>query len=200
MRIGIFGGSFDPPHIGHLVLAMECQQQLGLDTLLWMPTQSPPHKQDQPLAPIETRVALVQAAIRDNSCFQLSRLEIDRPGPQYAADTVQLVAQQYPGAEICYLIGGDSLNDLPDWYHPEVIVSLCACIGVMRRLGQKHDIQRLESRLPGITAKLRFVATPRLEISSTVIRERIENGQPYRYYVPESVYRLIEQNGFYRVS
>ncbi len=198
MRIGIFGGTFDPPHLGHLILAMECHYQLQLDRLLWMPTQSPPHKQDQQIISIAVRLLLVQAAIADNPDFEISRIEIDRPAPQYAYETVQLLAEKYPADEICYLIGGDSLNDFPSWRYPQIIVNLCGCLGVMRRPGQLHDLDRLESRLPGIRQKLRFVSTPMLEISSTVIRANIREGKPYRYYVPDKVFQLIEQNGYYR--
>lgn len=198
MRIGVFGGTFDPPHLGHMVLAMEAHYQLQLDKLLWMPTQSPPHKQDQLITPVEVRLQLVQAAIDDNPDFEISRIEIDRPAPQYAADTVELLAGQYAGAEFCYLIGGDSLNDFPDWYHPATIVRICRCLGVMRRPGQTHDLQKLERRIPGIIEKLRFVETPMLEISSSAIRDHIHAGIPYRYYLPEAVYTLIEQNGYYR--
>jgi nicotinate-nucleotide adenylyltransferase len=198
MRIGIFGGTFDPPHMGHLILAMEAHFQLGLDRLLWVLTQSPPHKQDQAITPVERRILLLESAIRDNSCFEISRLEIDRPGPHYAADTVRLLAQQLPGVELCYLIGGDSLHDFPQWYHPQVIIDNCFCLGVMRRPGDAIDFGRLENQIPGITKKLRFIHTPMLEISSTTIRCHILEGKPYRYYLPEPVYNLIEHHGFYR--
>ncbi|MCE5209680.1 MAG: nicotinate-nucleotide adenylyltransferase [Chloroflexi bacterium] len=198
MRIGIFGGTFDPPHLGHLILAMEAHYQLGLDRLLWVPTQSPPHKQGQEITSIDVRLQLVRAAIQGNPDFELSCMEIDRPGPQYAADTVRLLAEENPGAEICYLIGGDSLNDFPDWYDPATIVATCSCLGVMRRPGQVHDLKKLEDRLPGITAKLQFVETPMLEIASSTIRDHIHSGIPYRYYVPESVFRIIENNRYYQ--
>lgn len=198
MRIGIFGGTFDPPHMGHLILAMECQYQLGLDRLLWVPTQSPPHKQDQHIISIAVRLQLVQAAIAGNPCFEISRIEIDRPAPQYAYETVQLLTERHPEDEICYLIGGDSLNDFPEWRSPDILIRLCHCLGVMRRPGQLHDLPALEQRLPGISGKLRFVNTPMLEISSTVIRANIQQGRPYRYYVPEAVFQIIEQNGYYR--
>lgn len=198
MRIGVFGGTFDPPHLGHLILAMEAQYQLRLDRLLWVPTQSPPHKQDQTITPIDIRLQLVQTAISGNPDFEISRIEIDRPGPQYAADTVCLLAEQYPGSEICYLIGSDSLNDFPDWHEPETIVSVCSCLGVMRRPGQMPDLKKLESRIPGISAKVRFVETPKLEISSSTIREHIRAGIPYRYYLPENVFQVIVDNRYYQ--
>ncbi len=198
MRIGIFGGTFDPPHLGHMILAMESHYQLELDRLLWVPTQSPPHKQDQIITPIEIRLQLVQAAIQDNPDFEVSRIEIDRPAPQYAADTVALLSKEYPRAEICYLIGADSLNDFVDWHDPETIVSVCHYLGVMRRPGQILNVEMLESRLPGISAKIRFVETPLMEISSSSIREHIRARIPYRYYVPEKVFEVIEKNEYYR--
>ena len=116
MRVGIFGGTFDPPHVGHLILAEECRTQLRLDRLLWVVTNQPPHKLDQTLSPVEKRVEMVQLSIAGNSHFELSRVDIDRPGPHYAVDTVRLLQEQLPEAELFYLMGGDSLHDLPTWH------------------------------------------------------------------------------------
>lgn len=199
-RIGIFGGTFDPPHIAHRVLAMEACDQLGLEKLLWVLTAAPPHKQDQPITPVAWRVLLVQEAIRDNPLFELSRVEIDRPGPHYAADTLELIASKYPDDALYYLIGGDSLRDLPGWYSPDVLLRNCEALGVMRRPGDQIDIEKLEDSLPGIREKIRFIETPMMEISSTRIREQIQAGRSFRYYLPEGVYRIIEERDFYRVS
>ena len=198
MRTGVFGGSFDPPHMGHLVLAMQAVEQLQLDRLLWAVTASPPHKQDQALTPVEQRVEMVQAAIRGNPAFVLSRIEIDRPGPHYAADTLQMLKRSDPQDELCYLIGGDSLRDLPGWYQPALILEACSMLGVMRRVGDCIDLTLLEEKLPGITAKIRFIETPILQISSSDIRARIVENRAFRYFLPAAVYHLIKRRGFYK--
>src|SRR5258707_14568227 len=109
-RIGLFGGTFDPPHLGHLILASEAQTQLELNPLLWIPTPEPPHKQDQLITAIEHRLTMVNLAIADNPAFELSRIEWDRPGPHYTLDTIKLIAEQTPDADIVPIIGGDSLR------------------------------------------------------------------------------------------
>jgi nicotinate-nucleotide adenylyltransferase len=197
MRIGVFGGTFDPPHVGHLILAAESADQLGLDRILWVLTPDPPHKRGWALSPIPTRVALVGAAICDNPLFELSRVDLDRRGPYYAVDTLRLLADQMPGAELVYLVGGDSLRDLPGWYHPAELLERAACLGVMRRPQDGVDLIALEQQLPGITARVKFITAPLLEISSRQIRQRASHGQPYRYYLPPTVYQLILSFGLY---
>ena len=150
--IGIFGGTFDPPHLGHLILAAEARAQLGLDKLLWVLTPDPPHKQGQSIARIENRLEMVKLAIVDDPQFELSTVELTRPGPHYAVDTVQILARQNPGAKLVYLMGGDSLRDLPTWHRPAEFVSACQMIGVMRRPGDAVELPSLEKSLPGLTA------------------------------------------------
>src|SRR5574341_2214466 len=197
-RIGLFGGTFDPPHLGHLILASEAQYQLELTRLLWTLTPEPPHKQDQPITPIEHRLAMVNLAIADNPSFELSRVELDRPGPHYTLDTIKLVAEQNPQAEIVPVIGGDSLNDLPTWHHPKELVYAAHWIGVMRRPGESANLEELERELPGISSKVHYVDAPLLEIASREIRSRIVDGRPYRYYLPDPVYHYINQHHLYQ--
>jgi nicotinate-nucleotide adenylyltransferase len=198
MRIGVFGGTFDPPHVGHLILAEECQTQLKLDKLLWVVTNQPPHKQDMVISPVEKRVELVLKSIAGNSKFELSRVDIDRPGPHYAVDTVLLLKKQFPEAELFYLMGGDSLHDLPTWYQPQKFLIGCDGLGVMRRHDDNVNLETLEALLPGIKEKVHLVEAPILEISSHQIRERIRGGEGYRYYLPEAVYRVLDQLNLYR--
>lgn len=198
MRIGIFGGTFDPPHLGHLILAGESCDQLRLDRLLWVLTADPPHKQGHPVSPLQNRLDLVLAAIQDNPVFELSRVDIDRPGPHYAVDTVQIVAHQFPHAELFYLMGGDSLHDLPDWHRPMEFLRECTGLGVFRRPGDGVDLSVLEMALPGIGARLRFIEAPLLEISSSEVRERVRLGRPFRYYLPSGVYALIQSRRIYQ--
>lgn len=198
MRIGIFGGTFDPPHLGHLILAMEACGQLKLDRLLWVLTPAPPHKQTQPVTSIETRIQLVLAAIENDSEFQLSLVEIGRPAPQYAIDTVRQLRVQNPGAELYYLMGGDSLRDLPEWHAPQELVDECDGLGVMRRPDDAVDLTELERQLPGLTAKVAFVDAPLLEISSRQVRQRIARDEPFRYYLSSKVYEIIVKLGLYK--
>jgi len=197
-RVGIFGGTFDPPHVGHLILAEECRTQLSLDLLLWVVTDNPPHKRYTNVSPIEDRVKLVEKAVQGNPSFQVSRVDIDRPGPHFAIDTVNILKGEYPGAEMYYLMGGDSLHDLPTWNRPQDFIRICSGIGVMRRHADQVDLESLEKVLPGITAKVHIVEAPILEISSKQIRQRIVERMGYRYYLRDAVYQAITEMGMYK--
>jgi nicotinate-nucleotide adenylyltransferase len=200
MRIGVFGGTFDPPHIGHSLLADESLFQLQLNKILWVLTPNPPHKINRKLSPPEQRLSLVQAAITNRQEFILSRVDLNRRGPHYALDTVQLLQKQFPGDELFYLIGGDSFHDLPIWYKPDDLIRACAGIGVMRRPGDEIDIDPMHEKLPGLIGKTYFIDTPLLDISSTDIRQRIAHGRSYQYYLLPPVYDLIEKNRYYHPS
>jgi nicotinate-nucleotide adenylyltransferase len=198
MRLGIFGGTFDPPHVGHLILASEAYDQLHLDRLLWVLTPDPPHKQGNQISPAKQRLELVAAAIADNPSFELSRVELDRPGPHYALDTVRLLRGQFHGWELFYLIGGDSLHDLPTWYMPFELVKEVDGFGVMRRPGDSIDPARLEEHIPGIMEKVHIFEAPLLDISASEIRDRIETGRPFRYYLLPGVYQRIVTQELYK--
>lgn len=198
MRLGIFGGTFDPPHLGHLILAAEAADQLALERVLWVITPDPPHKSGSKISPLEIRLRMLEAALGDNEYFVISRVDIDRPAPQYAVDTVQIIRQQYPGCELYYLLGGDSLHDLPKWHAPQRLLASVDGVGVMRRPGDRVDLGGLERFLPGLGNRVRFVEAPLLEIASRDIRERILEERHYRYFLPEAVYALIQELGLYR--
>ena len=196
--IGIFGGTFDPPHLGHLILAAEARAQLGLERLLWVLTPDPPHKQGQSIAPLEHRLEMVKLAIADDPQFEISSVELTRTGPHYALDTVNILAGQNPGVNLAYLMGGDSLRDLPHWHRPADFLSACHLIGVMRRPGDTIELATLEKTLPGLLSKVRFVEAPLLDIAAQEIRRRIAEGRPFRYFLPERVYEYIDRHGLYR--
>lgn len=196
-RIGIFGGTFDPPHLGHLILAMEAASQLSLDKVLWMVTPDPPHKQDQEITPVETRIQLVKAEIGRDPLFEVSRFELHLQSPQYALTTVRELRKREKEAEIVYLIGEDSLQDLPKWHEPVRFIQELDALGVMRRPGGVTNLDDLERQIPGLKEKIRFIDAPLLEISSHQIRERICRRQPYRYYLPEKVYRKVQDLDLY---
>lgn len=197
-KIGYFGGTFDPPHIGHLVLAAEAAYQFKLSRLHWVLTPEPPHKQEQDITPLNHRMAMLQSMVANNPTFEISRLEIDRPGPHYAVDTARLLAQQESSADIILLIGGDSLWDLPTWRFSSDLVAVVSKIGVMRRPGDFADLSPLEQKLPGVTEKIVFINALLQPVSSRELRRRIAAGEMYRYYVPPSVYDYIEENQLYR--
>lgn len=199
-RLGLFGGTFDPPHVGHLILASEARSQLELTRVLWTVTPDPPHKQDQFITPLEHRLAMVKLAIQENPFFELSDIELNRPGPHYTVDTIHLLAKENPGAEIVPIIGGDSLQDLPSWHEPKEIVYAAHWVGVMRRPGEEPDLRELERELPGIASKVHYVNAPLLEIASREIRSRVADGRPYRYYVPLPVYHYINEHHLYQQS
>ena len=196
--IGIFGGTFDPPHLGHLILAAEAHAQLGLERLLWVLTPDPPHKQGQSIAPLEQRLEMVRLAIGKDAQFEISDVELTRPGPHYALDTVKLLAAQNPAAKLVYLMGGDSLHDLPTWHRPAEFVSACDQIGVMRRPGTAIELEELEKGLPGLGAKVSFVEAPLLDIAAREIRRRVAEGRPFRYFLPEQVYEYILSHALYQ--
>ena|ERR1700690_28969 len=196
-RIGIFGGTFDPPHLGHLILASEARTQLRLTRLLWALTSVPPHKLEQPISPLEDRLAMLKLALKDEPGFELSMVDMERPGPQYTLDTLNLIAHENPKADLILLIGGDSLHDLPTWHLPEKIIASCRQIGVIRRPGDSIDMSVLEKQIPGITDKVQFVDAPLLEISSHEIRQRVHEGMPFRYYLLPSVYEYIVAHSLY---
>lgn len=197
-KIGIFGGTFDPPHIGHLILAGEAAAQFHLDRLLWVLTPDPPHKLENPITPLAHRLPMLQAMIQHNRAFELSRIEIDRPGPHYTIDTVRLLADQNPAAELYLLIGGDSLRDLPTWRLNADLVAAVSKIGVMRRPGDFNDLAAIETQIPGVTAKIQFIDALLQPVSSSELRRRISAGEMYRYYVPSGVYEYINTHHLYR--
>ena len=197
MRLGIFGGTFDPPHLGHLILAAECFDQLALDKILWVVTPNPPHKNGWLISPVKYRLAMVKLAIADSGVFEVSMVDVNRPSPHYAVDTVKLLSQEYPEARLVYLMGGDSLHDLPDWHYPEKLLDAVDELGVMRRPGDDIDLDALAKQLPGVRSKVCFVEAPLLEISARQIRLRVMQCRPYRYYLPSKVYQFIQTYGLY---
>lgn len=196
MRLGLFGGTFDPPHNGHLDLAKSARTHLNLDKVLWILTADPPHKQGHSISAVEDRLALVLAAIADQPAYELSRIDIDRPGPHYSVDTVILLSQQFPSAELVFLMGGDSLRDLPTWHRPLDLLKHCS-LGVLRRPGDSINLSQLEHTLPGLTAKVAFVDAPPLDIASHELRQRVQAGLTLAGLVPAGVEEIIRARQLY---
>lgn len=197
MKIGVFGGTFDPPHIGHFILAAEAYHQLELDRLMWVLTPDPPHKRRQKITTAAERLTMLQAALADSPEFELSRVDFDRPPPHYALDTVNILKDWFTGDEIILLLGGDSLRDLHTWYRPIDLVQACSALGVMRRPGVHISLTALEADLPGVTFKIKWIKTPLIQIASSELRQRIALGLPYRYFLPEKVFDYITSHGLY---
>jgi nicotinate-nucleotide adenylyltransferase len=198
--VGIFGGTFDPPHLGHLILAAEAYHQLDLDRLLWVLTPDPPHKKNKYITPLQQRLDMLRATLAGNPNFELCLVDINRPGPHYAVDTVRILKEQQPGVDWFYLMGGDSLKDLHTWRNPHELLASITALGVMMRPGAKTDLADLEKKTRGVSAKVKYINTPLIGISSSEIRQRVADGLPYRYLVPPEVYKIIHERGLYRIK
>jgi len=196
-RIGVIGGTFDPPHYGHLVLAENALAQLQLDQVLFVPAGNPPHKPAQPITPVHHRIAMVEAALADNPAFQVSRVDVERRGPHYTVDMLRYLNQGCPEARYFFLMGGDSLAEFITWRDPAGILEQ-ADLAVMRRAGWDASVESLAEELPGIQDRLWWLDAPHLEISGTDLRRRVTEGLPIRYLVPDTVEEYVRVHGLYR--
>ena len=196
-RLGIFGGTFDPPHHGHLVLANEAVKQLDLDAVLWVLTPNPPHKPNQIISPWAARFEMLRTATKDRGPFLLSSVEIDRSGPHYAVDTVRLLKSQYPGDKMIYLMGEDSLRDLSTWHQPSNFVDICDSLGILQPSGIDLSIGAVEIEITGITQKLEFIDVPLINISSSQIRQQISSGGNCPEALDREVFKIIEKYNLY---
>ena len=197
-RLGLFGGTFDPPHVGHLILAAEARDQLNLDCTIWVLTPDPPHKRGKRITSTAHRRTMVEMSIATDKCFSLSLVDVNRPGPHYTVDTVKILKQQYPDHALFYLMGGDSLQDLPTWYQSDELLTIIDGIGVMRRPDDDIDLTSLVDALPMLPKKLNFVTAPLLEISAEQIRRRARENRTYRYYLLPAIYDYIESHRIYQ--
>jgi len=195
-RLGILGGTFDPPHYGHLVLAENARTQLSLDRVLFVLAGQPPHKPGRPVAASHHRLAMVQAAIADNDFFTISCVDLDRPGPHYTVDTLSLLHRDYPQAEFYFLMGGDSLAEFPHWWDAPGILQQ-TMLAVMPRPGYDPDMVVLEQMLPGIRERVEWLDVPYLDIASTELRARVRKGLSLRYLMPSAVARYVSEHGLY---
>jgi len=197
MRVGVLGGTFDPIHIGHLIIAEEVWSQLGLSHVVFVPAGQPPHKRAPAITDPELRVEMVHLAIEDNAHFALSRVDVDRAEPCYSVETVRLLLEAYGrGSEIDFVIGADSLAELPTWYRPDRLLGLCRVVAV-RRPGYPVDLAALDRHLPGASSNIRLLEAPLLGISSTDIRQRVREGRSIRYMVPAPVEQFIREHNLY---
>jgi len=201
MRVGILGGTFDPVHWGHLLIAEVAREALGLTQVLFVPAGDPPHKQQLKKSRAGQRRRMVELAIADNPAFALNSIDLDRPGPHYTIDMIQLIRSQYHlAADDCFfIIGSDSLHDLPTWHRPDKLVTLCR-LAIACRPGYQPDVAALEKTIPGLAGRLDWVETPLFDVSSTLIRAKVAQGRTIRYHVPDQVARYIDEHQLYRAE
>lgn len=194
MRLGLFGGTFDPIHLGHLILAEGCREACALDRVWFVVAGVPPHKQDE-RTPVADRLEMVRLAIAGHSAFEVSEIEAKRPGPHYSVETLEAIHQERPGDDLFFLIGADSLADLPHWRQPERIAQL-ATIVVVNRPGSEPS-SALPDFGPG-AHPLRTVHVPPIGVASHDLRQRLAEGRSIRYQVPRGVEAYIGAQGLYR--
>lgn len=193
----VLGGTFDPPHIGHLIMAEYAYEALNARTVLFLPAADPPHKHGDTRTAASHRVRMTELAIAHEPRFQLSRLDLDRPGPHYTADTVRLLVEQYPDDEVIFLVGEDSLRDLPFWQRADEIIRTCR-LAVVPRHEVQFDAGTLEEFLPGISERVIHVWSPLIETSSTDLAARLSAGKSARYLIPDAVLDYIAEHELYR--
>lgn len=198
-RIGILGGTFDPPQMGHLILAEYTKEALQMDHILFVPVADHPVKKESTRSPINHRLAMLNLAIDDNDAFSVSRVDVDREGPHYSADTVKIIQDQYSDAQLFFVMGGDNLRSLPSWKRAEDLYKCCR-LAVMKRADENIAPDMHDDILPGLSQKVDIVDVPMLSVwlSSTHVVDRIHNNLSVRYLVPDSVLDYIASNNLYR--
>ena len=197
-KIGYFGGTFDPPHLGHLILAVEAHHQLELDRLQWILTPDPPHKTNHQVSPVEIRLEMLQLILDTRPEFQISLIDINRDPPHYAADTVELLKKKNPADELVYVIGEDSLQDLPGWHAPDRFIAAVDTLAIAPRPGISTDLEEMERSLPGLAGKTIFLKDVRIEIASSLIKARIRNFEPYGHLLPEAIADYLKFHQLYQ--
>lgn len=196
-RIGIFGGTFNPPHIGHLICAQEAHAQVGLDRVVLMPVSAPPHKELIGDPGPSVRVELCRNAVGDDPRFEVSTLEVERGGPSFTVDTLTELHARHPEDHLTFIAGGDMARSLRSWREPERVVEL-AGLAVAERVGVARDDIRASLRGLAEGERVTFFDMPRVDVSSSMVRVRVAEGRPIRYLVPDGVAALIEEQGLYR--
>lgn len=197
-KIGYLGGTFDPPHLGHEMLAREAFCQLGLDAVKWLITPDPPHKTDQMITPLSYRLDMLRLVTDRYEEFQISKIDLERSPPYYAADTLELIKNEQPAADLVYIIGEDSLEDLPDWHQPGRFLTLVDQLAVAPRPGSNANLLSLDKQLPGLKEKTVYLEDILVEISSSLIRSRVKAGIGYDHFLIPEVTAYIKKKQLYR--
>ncbi len=200
-RLGIFGGSFDPVHFGHLLLAESCRVQAGLDRVVFVPNAVSPHKIGSEPVSAENRVEMLKLAIGGHAPFEVSQTEIERGGISYTVDTLQRFRDSHTDAELFFLMGADSLNDFPQWKDPDIICKCCTLLVVCRPGLPAPDFSVLDKFASATqieTTRSRAIMMPQIDISSTEIRHRARDNQSFRFQTPRAVEKYIQTKGLYQ--
>jgi nicotinate-nucleotide adenylyltransferase len=199
MKLGLFGGTFDPIHLGHLIIAQEAQARLGLERVLFIPTGQPWMKSGRGISDAHHRLAMASRAVADNPAFQVSDMEVLRRGPTYTVDTLQELLRQAPEKpELFFILGVDSLAGLPRWKEPGRVLTMCSLVAVARPGHPSPDRGVLEALLPGAGARVQLLPDLHIGIGGTEVRQRVALGLPVRYWVPKAVEEYIMEHGLYR--
>ena len=197
-KIGVLGGTFDPPHRGHLLIAREALTQLGLSQVLFAPTRQPPHKGLAGITPIAARLEMVRRAIAAHPQFQLSRVDVDQPGATYTADTMRRLRAQFGAdVELFFIMGMDSLQSILTWRTPAELIAVCKLV-VFARPGFVADLDALEAQLPGVRARVVFLPAPPVDIAASDLQRRVRAGESIAEFVPATVAEYIAAQGLYR--
>ncbi len=198
MNIGVLGGTFDPIHKGHIMIAEETRARLDLAEVIFVPAKQSPLKEDNSILAIEHRVRMVRLAIADYPYFKLSTIEIDRPGPSYTVDTIAELKDRYgAGDELFFILGWDNLVQLPRWKEPSRMIQMCRLVAVPRPGYSLPDLDSQEALIPGLSRRLIVLNKPEVDISATEIRGRVAGGLSIRHLVPEAVAEYIKQHKLY---
>lgn len=191
MDIGLFGGSFNPPHVAHQIVAEVARDQYALEEVWWIPNSTPPHKSDGELADVEHRLEMTRRSVAQNPSFRLSEIEIERSGVSYTVDTLRSLQDEHPNTDFALIVGSDSLDHFAEWHRPDEIIERVPLI-VYKRPGTIGAVAE-----PRFANQVHFVSAPVMEVSGSEIRSRRRAGRSIRYMVPESVRRYIEENELY---
>ena len=199
MKTGILGGTFDPVHTGHIMVADVAKDELGLTEVVFVPAGKPWLKAGASILSAEHRLNMVRMAIAGKSCFKASTMEIERKGPTYSVDTMAEMRREIDDKdELLFIIGWDNLMELPRWRQPERLISLCRLVAVPRVGFPVPDLASIEASIPGISQRVIMLDKPQIDISSSVIRERVRQGLSISHLVPEAVEKYTKEHGLYR--
>ena len=201
MRVGIFGGTFDPIHLGHLAVARSIESSLGLDNVIFIPAGQPWLKADTPVSRVKDRVQMLRLALARRRAFELSTIEADRPGPSYSVDTMGTLQRQLGSdADLFFLLGSDALMDIAKWKEPQRLIQLCQLVAFARPGFGLPTMEALEAAVPGVSQRVVFAEVPQVNIRATDIRRRIAEGRSIQRLVPRAVERYILEYGLYKAG
>ena len=198
MRRGLLGGTFDPPHVGHLQIAEEARRKLRLDEVVFIPAGQPWVKAALKVSPAGQRLEMIKLATADKPYFSVNDLEVRRPGPSYTWETLRELRSRYPGDVLYFILGWDNLSSLPSWHHPDRIVKASCLVAVPRVGSPPPDLYKLDELVPGLAAHTVILTAPQIDVSATAIRERVRLGEPIDHLVPEPVAGYIARNNLYK--